>query len=278
MIINLNAILSSYFTYLLKYLSLKALIKLLRNYCKKMIKALFLDMDKTLCDTEYSDRRSLVLWQKFLVKKFIKPSICKLICEEFVNGIYRKDPPVNTYKLPKENIKEEGVFRRKLLANIINYFYPKNNFSVMDIEGFIDEFNGLRMGYYNFFPAVKELLIELRKRFKLVVITNGPIYSQEPKLQATQMRDYVDFVLIGGEEREQKPQASIFQKALDLACVKKEEVLHIGDSLANDVVGAKSFGIKVVWVNPQKDNAEGIEVDFQVSSFLEVAHIIEKNF
>lgn len=120
------------------------------------------------------------------------------------------------------------------------------------------------------------MLIELRQHYTLVVITNGPIFSQHPKLAATEMSEWVDHIIVGGEEPEEKPAASIFRKALKLADVKPEEALHIGDSLAADIAGANDMDILSVWVNPKgTDNLTEIEPDYEVKDTVELKEILK---
>ncbi|WP_112180469.1 MULTISPECIES: HAD family hydrolase [Paraliobacillus] len=49
-----------------------------------------------------------------------------------------------------------------------------------------------------------------------------------------------------------KPRPEMFQKALKLSNLSKNEVIHIGDSLSSDVNGAMKIGIKSVWINRNK--------------------------
>ena len=49
--------------------------------------------------------------------------------------------------------------------------------------------------------------------------------------------------------RSYKPRAEMFLCALDKLNCKAEDVLHIGDSLSSDIVGAQQLGIDTAWVN-----------------------------
>jgi FMN phosphatase YigB (HAD superfamily) len=46
-----------------------------------------------------------------------------------------------------------------------------------------------------------------------------------------------------------KPRKEVFEKSLELLNLAPEEVLYIGDSYLMDVIGAKSAGIPVIWLN-----------------------------
>jgi 2-haloalkanoic acid dehalogenase type II len=49
--------------------------------------------------------------------------------------------------------------------------------------------------------------------------------------------------------RHYKPHPVIFRQALHLLDCSPHEVLHVGDSLSSDILGAQAVGIDVVWVN-----------------------------
>ncbi|WP_088103071.1 HAD family hydrolase [Halalkalibacter urbisdiaboli] len=54
-----------------------------------------------------------------------------------------------------------------------------------------------------------------------------------------------------------KPRQEMFEKALKLSNLSKNEVIHVGDSLSSDVNGAKNMGIKSVWINRNKKEIKG---------------------
>lgn len=54
-----------------------------------------------------------------------------------------------------------------------------------------------------------------------------------------------------------KPRPEMFERALELSNLSKDEVLHIGDSLLSDVNGAMSIGIKSVWINRNNKEFKG---------------------
>lgn len=58
-----------------------------------------------------------------------------------------------------------------------------------------------------------------------------------------------DVVVTSQQCRAYKPRPAPFQTALDKMGVHPDEVLHIGDSLQADVLGAQSLGIDIVWIN-----------------------------
>ena len=60
---------------------------------------------------------------------------------------------------------------------------------------------------------------------------------------------YVDHVITSEDVRSYKPRPEMFVAALKEAALKPDEVLHVGDSVSSDVVGACRMGIPVAWIN-----------------------------
>ena len=58
-----------------------------------------------------------------------------------------------------------------------------------------------------------------------------------------------------------KPNRAIFEKAMEVAEVKPDEVIHIGDSITSDIEPAKILGITPVYISRTKEvELEGIRV------------------
>ena len=76
------------------------------------------------------------------------------------------------------------------------------------------------------------------------------------------------------EARAYKPRADIFSFALEKHGFKANEVIHIGDSVTNDLHGAKSAGIQTIWLNRQ---GKPIPPDAakSASDFYEILAILE---
>jgi HAD superfamily hydrolase (TIGR01549 family) len=58
--------------------------------------------------------------------------------------------------------------------------------------------------------------------------------------------DYLDFTVTSAEAGADKPQPPIFLNALELAKVKANEAIHVGDQYQNDVLGARGVGISPI--------------------------------
>ncbi|MFD2232039.1 HAD family hydrolase [Alkalimarinus sediminis] len=216
-----------------------------------MLKALFLDMDETLCDTLSATEKAQELMGVGIAERFEGVDGSRF-AKSYVAGIYREW--VGSQRQRYMSIIEsqgEGAFRLQLIRDLLAEQGVKQ-VSGSEIKAIQDKFDDDRLNAFSFYPGIADFLLQARKLFTLVVITNGPEFSQIPKVEAVKLADYVDHIIIGGQEPEQKPSRSIFEKALKLVGCEAHEVVHVGDSLASDIVGAHNSGITSVWVQHQQ--------------------------
>jgi N-acylneuraminate-9-phosphatase len=217
-----------------------------------MIKALFLDLDETLCDTGRANEQARRLMVDSLQARYGTEFDGQGVARAYVAGIYRHwtDRQRARY-LPIIKQQGENAFRLQLIRDLLAE-QGVDAVSEVTARELQSKFDSDRLEAFDFYPGIAEFLLEARKYFTLVVITNGPEFSQIPKVEAVKLSEYVDHIIIGGQEPEQKPARSIFDKALKLANCEAHEAIHVGDSLATDIAGAHNSGIMSVWIQHQQ--------------------------
>ncbi len=98
------------------------------------------------------------------------------------------------------------------------------------------------------FPGAIELLQNLRADgYKLGIITNGSIRTQQPKIEQGGLALLVDLALISEAEGIRKPDAAIFLRAAERLGVEPDECVMVGDNPVADIGGALAVGMKGVW-------------------------------
>lgn len=217
-----------------------------------MLKALFLDMDQTLCDTYGANMRARELMVQAMEQQYGPGIDAQAAAAAYVNGIYRRwsDSQRERY-LPIIEQQGEGAFRLQLIRDVL----AEQGVEQVDDDSartLQENFDSDRLEAFDFYPGIVQFLAEARQLFTLVVITNGPEFSQIPKIEAVNLADHVDHIIVGGQEPEQKPARSIFEKALKLAQCEPHEAIHVGDSLASDIAGAHDSKITSVWIQHQQ--------------------------
>ncbi|HLM49596.1 MAG TPA: HAD-IA family hydrolase [Solirubrobacteraceae bacterium] len=91
-------------------------------------------------------------------------------------------------------------------------------------------------------PALRELRTQGRR---LVVVSNWDV-SLPDVLARIGLAELVDGVMPSARAGADKPHAAIFLRALALAGVPPAEAIHVGDSLREDVAGARAAGVSPV--------------------------------
>ncbi|MGH7914246.1 MAG: HAD-IA family hydrolase [Candidatus Binataceae bacterium] len=109
-------------------------------------------------------------------------------------------------------------------------------------------------------PDAPALLTALSKNgLQLGVVSNFD-YRLYGILEALGLRCYFDSITISSEAGYAKPSPEIFRMALERHSLPAAEALHVGDSQALDVAGARAAGLAAVLVDSQDaDLAEGPE-------------------
>jgi putative hydrolase of the HAD superfamily len=99
---------------------------------------------------------------------------------------------------------------------------------------------------FNCFDDVMATLCAARRCGLRVVIVSNWDVSLHQVLARLGVGALVDAVLTSAEVGARKPSPVIFEQALELAGVAPELAVHIGDSVAEDVEGARAAGIEPI--------------------------------
>jgi putative hydrolase of the HAD superfamily len=96
------------------------------------------------------------------------------------------------------------------------------------------------------FDDVRPALEALRARAcRLVVVSNWDI-SLHSVLERLSVTPLLDAVVTSAEVGARKPSPAIFELALSLAGADAGDAIHVGDSVGEDVAGARAAGIEAV--------------------------------
>lgn len=123
-------------------------------------------------------------------------------------------------------------------------------------------------------PEMIKLLNVLReKNVPTSILTNGPTDHQELKLLRLNLVNWINEEAhhISESIGYSKPDATAF-KMVERTHFNETDFLYVGDSYDNDVVGAKSAGWKVIWLNKNnKRITQGmIEPDVELDSYEDI--------
>ena len=224
------------------------------------IRAVSFDADGTLWDFDALMRRSL----KYTLAEFQRidaASAGKIDVETMIEireqvGVELKGKVINLDEV------RQAAFRRTLeyigrpdegLASHLNKVYLGRRYQDMEL-----------------FDDVLPTLESLRDKYVIGMITNG---NSDPARCG--LDGIFQFTIFSQDWGVEKPDAKIFRIAAEHAGCAEVEMLHVGDSLENDVMGALNAGMRSVWLN--RDGADkplDLRPDYEASSLLELRDIL----
>src|SRR6267378_6388302 len=147
---------------------------------------------------------------------------------------------------PREN--DDKGWWRELVDLVLDRVAPslseidRDNFFEIAYEHFAEA------GVWKLYPEVLGVLEQLQPRFQLAIISNfdGRLRFI---LQHLGISKFFAHIFISSEIGADKPDPEIFRRALKLAELKPDEVLHVGDDPQRDWEAASLAGLSVFQLN-----------------------------
>lgn len=96
---------------------------------------------------------------------------------------------------------------------------------------------------FSAFPDALEAIQAIRRWPAHAVVVSNWDVSLEDVLERLRLAPALDAVVTSARVGARKPSPAIFARALDLAGVAPEHAVHVGDSVEEDVAGARAAGI-----------------------------------
>lgn len=126
------------------------------------------------------------------------------------------------------------------------------------------------------YPYVQETLDRLRSRFPMALVTDAQSAYARGELHKVGVLNYFSPIVISGDYGYRKPDARLFQKALDALGIPAEQTLFIGNDMFRDIYGAQQAGMKTLLYNsPQGDKVyPGVVPDFTITDYRELPALL----
>lgn len=122
-----------------------------------------------------------------------------------------------------------------------------------------------------------DLIKNLSKDYKIVIVTNGLKEVQPLRVRNSVLKSFLAATVISDEINIQKPNPEILEYTLKLINhTNKSEVLMIGDRLQSDILVGVNAGIDTLWYNPDKvENKSKIMPTYEVDSFESLFNLLK---
>ena len=236
-----------------------------------MIKAVFFDLDATLCDSDTA-------WNIAVKETFQRlcehaPNVSKKAVTEAWTTVHQKlFQQLNARKCSMAEVRDS---RFQCLFKELGLPTDK----VM--EKLSDFFCSLYLTSLHLYDDVT--VLEKLHAYHVGIITNGAhdehTDSQLSKVRHLGLTERIQSLTISGEIGVRKPKVEIFRVACERAGVLPKEAVYVGDSVQNDIVGANRAGMTSVLINRKSDMRIPKTVDEQpdyiVSSLYDVLSCLE---
>ena len=139
--------------------------------------------------------------------------------------------------------------RRDIFVHMVGYFGVREKSSPEGVakRGFHAFYNRKVESDISLFPRVKEMLVQLRAKYKLYLVTSGSRPTQEEKIRHLGLRDYfVDIKCVDLASGQRKIDA--FAAIMFATKSPPPRHLSIGNRIDTDVAEARRLGWKACWV------------------------------
>ncbi|WP_028596439.1 HAD family hydrolase [Paenibacillus assamensis] len=168
--------------------------------------------------------------------------------------------------------KRGYVWKDKVYRQLIEeYQLDKLQWETM-LEDYIEHFPRFARP----FPHTVEILSWLEEQqIKIGMITNGFTRFQTANLDALQIKEYFDEILISEQEGTRKPEKEIFVRALQRLKVEANEALYVGDHPINDVQASIDVGMKGIWKKESYYTRE-VQADATIEDLIQLKEIVAK--
>lgn len=178
---------------------------------------------------------------------------------------------------------------RKLWQDLEAGVIKKSDLITKRFKDFFEEFN-IKRSQYDFnedylknlsqksflIPHAFEVMQNLAKEYKIIIVTNGVAKTQFERLHASTLMPFISDVIVSETTGFLKPDEGFFKYTFIKCDIEnKSEVIIIGDSLTADMRGGADFGITTCWFNPKKvQNDMGIKINHEITDLRDIYAIV----
>lgn len=206
-----------------------------------MLKAIFLDMDNTLLETE-----ELYDQAKFRLFDYLA-----------LFGIKREEASVAFDRIDRELYKTYGYSRTRqpqIFEDTLKNFIPDADADIIKaVRGWAEE---IFLTEARLKEGVLEAIELFSSVYPIYIVTAGDLGVQEDRVANLPFLDRLAGVYIV-----EKKDKSVYEDVLAKTGFKAENVLMVGDSLKSDVLPAADAGMTAIWIEAHNFQMEKVAID-----------------
>ena len=184
----------------------------------------------------------------------------------------------NTINYISNNIKKTKEESRRILESILKKYGTSISVGLEKELGFdrYDYFNKAwdvnAREYVQGDLEIRSLLLELRKDFNFILLSDAPRIWIEKVLECLDVQDIFGEDIFSGEGNVRKEFGNAFEEILKKFSIESSSCIVIGDQEDTDIVPAKKIGMKTVYVGDRRSDV----ADHSMNNIFELRSIIKK--
>jgi len=195
-------------------------------------------------------------------EKSIEPALL----EEAQTGWWLQDEPFDPTE--EESFRRIKAFDAAVLARLDKGEVPDDAFRSIEAAF-------ARRSAWYVYPDVVPAVESMREAgLRLGVISNF-VWGGAELIHDLELARHFDSLTISARVGFQKPHRGIFQHALGALKVDPANALHVGDSYAADVLGARRAGVNAVLIDRSGGDADAVRVERQDPELVVISDLLE---
>lgn len=223
------------------------------------MKTIFFDIDNTLINHDIAEEKA--------ANAFFDS-------QEILNNFYEKDDFISVWKsiARKYLIKyfnNEISFQQQKRLRIQEIY--KNKLKEYEVDSLFDQFVKFYVRNLKLYEDVIPCLKQVKKYYKLGIISNGNSEQQKKKLIQMNLASFFKVIIISEDLKVSKPNVEIFQYASNKINEPISNCIYIGDNLQTDAIAANNAGMIGIWINRLN---EPVQYENTISSLSDLNNIL----
>ncbi len=129
------------------------------------------------------------------------------------------------------------------------------------------------------YDKVPDMLIKLKKKYKISVITNGLREVQRSRLNHLKIAHHFDSIIVSDEIGVAKPDKAYFDHVFTTIenSPRPNKTLVVGDNIHSDIKGGTDYGCRTCWIKNNNENTGDLNPDYIIQHINEFDTIIDYN-
>jgi putative hydrolase of the HAD superfamily len=137
-------------------------------------------------------------------------------------------------------------------------------------------YRGVSRRKLKLYPYVREMLDRLREEFPLAIVSDAQSAWARGELHKVGLTEYFNPIIVSGDHGFRKPDARLFDYAVDGLGVPAAQTVYVGNDMHRDIYGAREAGMRTVMFDSDQGTKEyeGTVPDYHIADHRDLLDIL----